>query len=107
LVLAPRVLLLDEATAHLDLKHQVGVLGLVRQLARDGMIVIAALHDLNLAAVYADRLALLRGGELLALGSPAQVLTPAWLRAAFDVEALVGTHPLYGTPLVALATENE
>jgi iron complex transport system ATP-binding protein len=103
----PRVLLLDEATAHLDLKHQVAVLGLVRQLARDGMIVIAALHDLNLAAVYADRLALLRGGELLALGSPAQVLTPAWLRAAFDVEALVGTHPLYGTPLVALATENE
>ncbi|MBK9941187.1 MAG: ABC transporter ATP-binding protein [Kouleothrix sp.] len=99
----PQVLLLDEATAHLDLKHQVALLGLVRRLARSGLIVIAALHDLNLAAVYADRLALLRGGRLLAYDTPERVLTPDWLRTAYDVEALVGQHPLYGTPLVALA----
>lgn len=103
----PRVLLLDEATAHLDLKHQVTVLSLVRRLARAGMVVLAALHDLNLAAVYAERLALLRDGRLLIFDTPAQVLTPAWLREAYDVEALVSTHPLYGTPLVALAAEDD
>ena len=98
-----RALLLDEATAHLDLKHQNAIWELVRQLAREGLIVIAALHDLNIAALYADRLALLSGGRLLTCGQPAQVLTPEWLRRAYDVTAAVVAHPLYGTPLVALA----
>src|SRR5215211_1734012 len=102
----PQVLLLDEATAHLDLKHQIATLNFVRRLAQSGLVVIAALHDLNLAALYADRLALLGGGRLLAYDAPAQVLTPSWLRAAYDVEAIVGTHPLYGTPLVALVSED-
>jgi iron complex transport system ATP-binding protein len=102
----PQVLLLDEATAHLDLKHQIATLNFVRRLARSGLVVIAALHDLNLAALYADRLALLSGGRLLACDAPAQVLTPGWLRAAYDVEAMVGTHPLCGTPLVALVSED-
>jgi iron complex transport system ATP-binding protein len=102
----PQVLLLDEATAHLDLKHQIATLNFVRRLAQSGLVVIAALHDLNLAALYADRLVLLGGGRLLAHDTPAQVLTPGWLRAAYDVEAIVGTHPLYGTPLVALVTED-
>ena len=66
----PRVLLLDEATAHLDLKHQTALWSLVRQLARAGLIVIAALHDLNLAAQYADRLALMCKGELLLCDKP-------------------------------------
>jgi iron complex transport system ATP-binding protein len=101
----PRVLLLDEATAHLDLKHQTAILGLVRELARSGLIVIAALHDLNLAAQYADRLALLSDGRLLVCDKPAQVLTPEWLRRAYDVSAVVGTHPLYDTPLVALVAD--
>lgn len=99
----PQLLLLDEATAHLDLKHQVAILGLLRALARAGLIVIAAMHDLNLAALYADRLALLQAGRLLAYDTPAQVLTPAWLQRAYGVQAHVGTHPLHGTPLVALA----
>ena len=99
----PRVLLLDEATAHLDLKHQSAIWELVRRLAHEGLIVIAALHDLNIAALYADRLALLSGGCLLTYGPPAQVLTPEWLRRAYDVTAAVVAHPLYGTPLVALA----
>ena len=102
----PQVLLLDEATAHLDLKHQIATLNFVRRLAQSGLIVIAALHDLNLAALYSDRLVLLSGGRLLADDAPAQVLTPGWLRAAYDVEAMVGTHPLYGTPLVALVSED-
>ncbi|HMO56155.1 MAG TPA: ABC transporter ATP-binding protein [Roseiflexaceae bacterium] len=98
----PHVLLLDEATAHLDLHHQTAIMRLIRSLARQGLIVIAALHDLNLAAIYADRLALLHQGELLAFDRPAAVLTPGLLRAAYAVEAVITSHPLYGTPLVAL-----
>jgi iron complex transport system ATP-binding protein len=101
----PRLLLLDEATAHLDLKHQITTLNVVRELAQSGIIVIAALHDLNLAALYADRLALMSGGRLLAFDAPSQVLTPSWLRTAYDVDALVGRHPLYDAPLVALRTD--
>jgi iron complex transport system ATP-binding protein len=98
----PQLLLLDEATAQLDLKHQTATLDIARRLARSGLTVIAALHDLNLAALYADRLALLREGQLLLCDTPERVLTPDWLRQAYDVEAVVGRHPLYGTPLVAL-----
>jgi len=100
----PRLLLLDEATAQLDLKHQTATLDMARRLARSGLIVIAALHDLNLAALYADRLALLHEGRLLLCETPERVLTPDWLRQAYDVEAVVGRHPLYGTPLVALVS---
>ena len=101
----PQLLLLDEATAHLDLKHQIATLNVVRRLAQTGMLVIATLHDLNLAALYADRLALLSDGRLLVYDTPERVLTPTWLRTAYDVEALIGRHPLYNTPLVALRTE--
>ncbi len=103
----PQVLLLDEATAHLDLKHQMAIWELMHQLALSGLIVIAALHDLNLAAQYADRLALLREGELLVCAEPAAVLTSEWLRRAYDVSAIVSAHPLYRTPLVALVSEEE
>jgi iron complex transport system ATP-binding protein len=103
----PRVLLLDEATAHLDLKHQAAIWELVRQLARSGLIVIAVLHDLNLAAQYSDRLALLSGGSMLVCDRPAQVLTPDWLRRAYDISATVILHPLYGTPLVTLTPKGE
>ena len=103
----PQVLLLDEATAHLDLKHQMAIWELVRQLARAGLIVIAALHDLNLAAQYADRLALLREGELLVCAEPARVLTREWLRRAYDVTVIINAHPLYHTPMVALVSEEE
>lgn len=102
---APRVLLLDEATAHLDLKHQTAIWSLVRELARSGLIVIAALHDLNLAGQYADHLALFANGRLLVCDHPSQVLTSEWLRCAYDVSAIVSPHPLYDTPLVALLEE--
>jgi iron complex transport system ATP-binding protein len=102
----PQVLLLDEATAHLDLKHQSEILGLARKMARErSLIVIAALHDLNLAALFADRLALLRDGKLLALDEPATVLTPSLLKQAYDIPVIVGRHPIHHTPLVALAPD--
>ncbi len=98
---AAPILLLDEPTAHLDLKHQAGTLSLVRDLAHtDGLAVLVALHDLNLAAQFADRIALLAGGALQALGTPTEVLTPANLTQAYDVPVYVIPHPLHGAPLV-------
>jgi iron complex transport system ATP-binding protein len=103
----PALLLLDEATAHLDLRHQGEVMRLVRRLARRGLAVIAALHDLNLAAMFADRLALLRDGELLACDAPRAVLTQELLRSAYGVEVVVGAHPRSGVPTVHLLDEEE
>jgi iron complex transport system ATP-binding protein len=102
----PQVLLLDEATAHLDLKHQAEILGLARKMAHErNLIVIAALHDLNLAALFADRLALLGNGVLLALAEPSAVLTPSLLKQAYDIPVIVSSHPIHHTPLVALAPD--
>ena len=98
----PRVLLLDEATAHLDLKHQVAVLELVRSLARQhGLAVLATLHDLNQAALYADRVALLVEGRIVAAGPAGHVFAAQALEEAFGVRIAVSVHPVHGTPLVA------
>jgi iron complex transport system ATP-binding protein len=103
----PRLLLLDEATAHLDLRHQGTTMRLVRRLADAGLVVVAAMHDLNLAALYADRLALLCDGELLVCDIPSAVLTPDLLRRAYGVPVALGAHPLYGTPTVHLVNEDD
>jgi iron complex transport system ATP-binding protein len=84
-----RHLLLDEPTASLDVAHALDVLGLCRRLADDGHAVAVALHDLNLARRFATDAALLRGGEVVAAGPAAQVLTPAAVGAVFDVEVAV------------------
>lgn len=80
----PRILLLDEPTNHLDIGHQIGLLDLVR---RQGLTVAAALHDLNHAAMFCDRLAVMQGGQLMALGAPSDVLTVECIREVFGVEA--------------------
>lgn len=99
-------LLLDEPTASLDLAHQHAVLRTARALADAGTGVLVVLHDLNLAAQYADRLAVLRRGRLLADGPPADVLDPALVHAAFDVVVTVLPHPCFTCPLVvAMPTE--
>lgn len=100
----PRYLLLDEPTAALDLAHQHHLLATVRRFAAErGIGVLAILHDLNLAAQYADRVFVLRDGRLLAQGAPAQVLTPALIADGFAVAARVLAHPLVSAPLVATA----
>jgi iron complex transport system ATP-binding protein len=104
----PQVLLLDEPTSHLDLKYQSEILGRVQQLAhRHNLVVVVSLHDLNMAALYADRLALLSEGRLLAAGTPAEVLTPDRLSDVYGVEVVVAPHPLYGTPLVMPSVDRE
>jgi iron complex transport system ATP-binding protein len=98
---SPRALLLDEPTAALDLRYQAAILDLADRLAHeDGLTVVLTLHDLNQAAVAADRVALLAGGRLLALGAPADVLTADLLARAYGVPVAVGAHPVYGTPLI-------
>jgi iron complex transport system ATP-binding protein len=98
---APTILLLDEPTAGLDLKYQVAILQLARQLAhRDRLAVVVTLHDLNQAALIADRVALLAGGRLLAVGAVEHVLTPALLEAAYDVPIAITRHQIHDTPLI-------
>jgi iron complex transport system ATP-binding protein len=82
----PELLLLDEPTVHLDLSHQVALLGAIRRLrARRGLTVLAVLHDLNLAAAFAPRVAVLEAGRVVADGSPLEVLTPELVRRVFGV----------------------
>jgi iron complex transport system ATP-binding protein len=89
----PRVLVLDEPTNHLDISTQLDLLDLVRGL---GVTVLAALHDLNLAAAHCDYVHLMRGGELVAHGPPEQVLTADRIAEVFGVRADIGEHPVTG-----------
>ncbi|WP_428965760.1 ABC transporter ATP-binding protein [Micromonospora fluostatini] len=85
----PELLLLDEPTNHLDIGHQLQLLHLVR---RAGITTLAALHDLNLAAMFCDTVVVLDAGRVVASGAPGQVLTPPLLADVFGVEAEVGVH---------------
>jgi iron complex transport system ATP-binding protein len=97
----PRVLLLDEPTAYLDLRYQTEILGLAQRLAHcDGLTVVVTMHDLNQAALYADQVALLLGTRLLAAGPPREVMTADNLQRAYDVPVVVSEHPVYHTPLI-------
>jgi len=96
----PRALLLDEPTSSLDLSHQHATLRFARHMASTGCAVICVLHDLNLAAQYADRIAVLELGELRAWGAPAHVLTAARIAEVFQVRARVVPHPELACPLI-------
>lgn len=101
------ILLLDEPTAHLDLQYQINLMETVRQLAHcDGLAVLIALHDLNLAARYADRVALLVAGEIKAVGMPRQVLTPDLISAAYHLPVQVIQHPFADALLVLPSSGN-
>jgi iron complex transport system ATP-binding protein len=84
---APEVLLLDEPTTFLDIHHQVGLYRILRGLCERGVLVIAVTHDLNLAAAYADRVVVLKGGRVVADGPPEEAFRSDRLRAVFDVPA--------------------
>lgn len=86
-------LVLDEPTNHLDVRYQLQVMDLVKSL---GIAVVAALHDLNMAAEYCDLLYAMRGGKIVASGTPEEILHPELIRDVFDVEAEVMVHPITG-----------
>ncbi|MEU2724104.1 ABC transporter ATP-binding protein [Streptomyces smyrnaeus] len=93
----PSLLVLDEPTNHLDIRHQLEVLGTLRRLSAT---VLVALHDLNLAAYYCDRLYVLCDGKVTASGPPADILTPRLLAEVYDVTSEVTIHPRTGAPQV-------
>ena len=94
------VVLLDEPTASLDLRHQELAMAVARRLAGEGRTVVAVLHDLNLAAAHADRVAVMGAGHLAAIGPPAQVFTDELLSTVYGHPVAVVAHPLRNCPLV-------
>jgi iron complex transport system ATP-binding protein len=96
------LLLLDEPTAHLDVGHQAATLRLMSQLCRtEGKAVLAAVHDLTLAAQFCHRLVMLHQGRVVAEGVPAEVLTAERLRQVYEASLHVLSHPVTGRPVLA------
>lgn len=100
---APLVIL-DEPTNHLDVRAQLDLLALVDSL---GVTVLAALHDLDQAAGYADRVAVLDAGRLVAVGAPDEVLTAELIETVFGVRAHIAPHPLTGRPHICVASSTD
>ena len=90
---APELLLLDEPTAFLDIRHQIQTLALVRRRVEAGMGAVAVLHDVNLAAAFAGKVLLLSGGRVLASGETREVLSPERLQALYGVPIASATAP--------------
>ena len=89
----PDVLLLDEPTSNLDIKHQLEVMDIIKNIVRErGIAAIMAIHDLNLASRYADRIIMMNGGEIFDAGDAAAVLTPENIKHVYDVEVEVPNH---------------
>lgn len=100
LLLRPQLLLLDEPTSALDIAHQVDVLALVHRLSQQrGLTVIAVLHDINMAARYCDYLVALRGGEMIAQGTPAQLMRSETLEQIYGIPMGILPHPAGSAPV--------
>jgi iron complex transport system ATP-binding protein len=99
----PKLLLLDEPTAHLDINHQVAILELVKGLNREqGVTVVGAMHDLNLAALYFDCLVVLKEGTIVAEGSPSVVLTERIIYDVFGASVHIDQHPSAKVPHIII-----
>ncbi|WP_445475011.1 heme ABC transporter ATP-binding protein [Methanococcoides methylutens] len=98
----PKILLLDEPTSHLDITNQIDILNLVKDASKKGMLVIAVIHDLNLAAYYCDRICLIRDGDLISIGTPEEVLTPTNIKTTYNIDVEVTnnnvTNSIYVIP---------
>lgn len=100
----PEILLMDEPAAFLDLKHQLHTLALLRRLNREqGLTVVAAFHDLNLAAAFFPRLVMLRGGKIYRDGSPKQILTEDTIQQVYGVRVRVRHEPSGERPEVIIS----
>ena len=95
----PRIILLDEPTAHLDINYQIETLELIRQLCREqNLIVVIALHDLNLAVQYCDRLIILNNGKIHSQGTPEIVVNARTIKEVYGAEVYVYPHPVNNLP---------
>ena len=103
----PKVLLLDEPTAFLDLQHQLEICSVLRSLKEDrGLTIVIVSHDLNLASQYCDRIVMLKDGAIFAMGSPREVMRPDVLQAVYGCAVLVDAHPESGLPRITLPRES-
>ena len=103
LVQEPKILLLDEPTAFLDLHHQLEIARIIKRLNRErGLTVVLVSHDLNLASQYCDQILLLNHGRLAAMGSPHTVMKPEVIEEVYGCSVLVDRHPQSGLPRVSL-----
>lgn len=103
LAVRPRLLVLDEPVANLDISHQVKMLELVRRLTSENeMSAVVVTHELNLAADFATSALLLKAGEMVAVGMPEDVMTESLLRSVFETDLLVDVNPASGSPRVTL-----
>jgi iron complex transport system ATP-binding protein len=104
LVARPRLLVLDEPVANLDIAHQVKTLELVKRLIDDGELsAIVVTHELNLAAEFATSVLLMKAGEITAQGSPREVMTESHLREVFNAPLAVDANPASGAPRITIA----
>jgi len=94
----PRLLLLDEPTANLDIQHQLQVMDLVRSLVDDGLAAVTAMHDLNMASAYCDRIYVMSEGRVVTSGAPAEVLLPGLIKQVFGVGVTINYDPQTGKP---------
>lgn len=102
----PKVLLLDEPTAFLDLQHQLEICSVLRSLKEDrGLTIIIVSHDLNVASQYCDRLVMLKEGAIFATGRPMEVMRPDVLQSVYGCAVLVDAHPESGLPRITLPRE--
>ncbi len=103
----PKIFLLDEPTAHLDINHQIEAMEMVRGLcSKQSLVTILAMHDLNLAAQYSDRVVLLSEGRIWAEGSPREVITRENIREVYKTEVDVYPHPINGIPCVLITSKD-
>ena len=103
LAVRPRLLVLDEPVANLDISHQVKVLDLVRRLTSESeMSAFVVTHELNLAADFATKALLLKSGQMIAVGKPQDVMTESLLRSVFETNLVVDENPASGSPRVTL-----
>ena len=100
----PEVLLLDEPTNHLDIAHQLSTLDLIRAFNRQtGMTVVSVFHDLNLAAEYCDRLVMLNGGRVAAVGTPEEILTKDMIRNVYGAQVFIRHNPVSDKPHIVIS----
>ena len=103
----PKSILLDEPTANLDIRHQVEILDLIKNLClENNLTVVVALHDLNLASQYCDRLILINNGRVHAQGTPEEVINSRNIKEVYGADGCVYTHPVNGLPAVLLKAGN-
>lgn len=99
----PRILLLDEPTAFLDLNHQIEMCALVQRLAKErSLTVVLVSHDLNVASLLCDRVLMVKDGKIYAGGTPAETIRPEVLRSVYGCDVVVDRHPQTGAPRVTL-----